>query len=285
MIREEIDLYDYFHRPRGKAVSGTLAAFRHGQMNEMPVRTVRPAMLVLPGGGYGFVSQREAEPVAMEYYAQGFDVFVLDYDVAPVGYPVQLEEAAMAMMYIRRNADAFDILPDKVAAIGFSAGGHLLGCIGTIWNDPAVKEIFGGESEKVRPDASVYSYAVVSPDPAIYRGNTFKNFCGGNASPHDYAIDANVGKDCRPAVIWGNSPDRTVLPEHAVRLYLAYLAAGVPVELHLFREGWHGMTVCSAETEGELPMNPACDYVRPWIGLSVNFLKTLGFVPEKREKR
>ena len=285
MIREEIDLYDYFHRPRGKAVSGTLAAFRHGQMNEMPVRTVRPAMLVLPGGGYGFVSQREAEPVAMEYYAQGFDVFVLDYDVAPVGYPVQLEEAAMAMMYIRRNAAAFDILPDKVAAIGFSAGGHLLGCIGTIWNDPAVKEIFGRESEKVRPDASVYSYPVVSSDPSIWHKGSFDNFCFGRVDPDDYSIDKKVRPSCKPAFIWGNTPDDGVPVQNSVRLYLAYLAAGVPVELHLFREGWHGMTVCSAETEGELPMNPACDYVRPWIGLSVNFLKTLGFVPEKREKR
>ena len=277
MILEEIDLYEYFRVERQGAPKGKLVCYRHGQIAEMNKRMRRPAILVLPGGGYGFVSQREAEPVAIEYYREGFDAFVLDYDVAPVGYPVQLEEAAMAMMYIRRNADAFDILPDKVAAIGFSAGGHLLGCIGTIWNDPAVKEIFGRESEKVRPDASVYSYAVVSPDPAIYRGNTFKNFCGGNASPSDYAIDVNVGKDCRPAFIWGNSPDRTVLPEHAARLYLAYLAAGVPAELHLFREGWHGMSVCKEEIEHTRPVSEPCIYTRQWIQLCKTFLKTLGF--------
>lgn len=286
MILEEIDLYEYFRAERQGAPKGKLVCYRHGQIAEMNKRMRRPAILVLPGGGYEFVSQREAEPVAIEYYREGFDAFVLDYDVAPdAHYPCQIKEAAMAMMYIRKNAEELDVLPDKIAAIGFSAGGHLLGCISVLWDDPAVKEIFGGDCEMVRPDASVYSYPVVSSDPSIWHKGSFDNFCFGRVDPDDYSIDKKVRPSCKPAFIWGNTPDDGVPVQNSVRLYLAYLAAGVPAELHIFREGWHGMTVCSAETEGELPMNPACDYVRPWVGLNVNFLKTLGFVPEKREKR
>ena len=130
MILEEIDLYEYFRAERQGAPKGKLVCYRHGQIAEMNKRMRRPAILVLPGGGYEFVSQREAEPVAIEYYREGFDAFVLDYDVAPdAHYPCQIKEAAMAMMYIRKNAEELDVLPDKIAEIGFSAGGHLCGWV------------------------------------------------------------------------------------------------------------------------------------------------------------
>lgn len=284
MIVEKIDLFDYFHVQRKEETKGYLTVIRHEQMPEMPTKTVHPAMLVLPGGGYAIVSQREAEPVAVEYFAKGFDTFVLDYDVAPLGYPVQIKEAAMAMIYIRRNAAAFDILPDKIAAVGFSAGGHLLGCISTLWDDPAVQELFGSECDKVRPDASVYSYAVISSDPAIYHGYTFRNFCKETVNKDDYSIDKKVRPSCSPAFIWANTPDPTVPSPNSVRLYLAYTEAGVPAELHIFRDGGHGLSTCNEETAASLPLSAACTYSRPWIDLSLNFLKTAGFTPVKAEK-
>ena len=101
-----IDLYDYFGRAREGAKKGYLAAYVHDDLTELPNRRVRPIMLVIPGGGYTNVSQREAEPIAIQYFAQGFDCFVLDYDVAPLGYPFQIMEAGMAMLYLRREGEA-----------------------------------------------------------------------------------------------------------------------------------------------------------------------------------
>ena len=100
MITERIDLFEYFKTAREGAERGTLACYRHTQIAELGVKRLRPAILIIPGGAYAFVSQREAEPVALRYFAQGFDCFVLDYDIAPHGYPVQIEEAAMAMLRI-----------------------------------------------------------------------------------------------------------------------------------------------------------------------------------------
>ena len=146
MRTDKIDLYKSFHVKREGAKAGLLTVYRHDESAE---KLLRPAMLVIPGGAYAMVSPNEGEPVALEYFRVGTEAFVLDYDVAPVPYPAQIRQAAMAMMYIRKNAQAFGILPDKIAAVGFSAGGHLLGCISTLWDDPAVKELFGEHAYKL----------------------------------------------------------------------------------------------------------------------------------------
>ena len=130
MITEKIDLYKWAGVERKGEEKGYLYSFRHMVVTEMNVRKTRPAILIFPGGGYCFVSQREGEPIALQYLAQGFDCFVLDYDIAPAHrYPVPLVQAGMAMMYLRREADKLNIDGEHIAAIGFSAGGHLCGCI------------------------------------------------------------------------------------------------------------------------------------------------------------
>ena len=145
MICDTVDLYGYFSRPRGSAEGGVLTRYLHGQIEEAHLQKVRPAMLVIPGGGYGMVSQRESEPVATAYFAAGYNVFVLRYSVAPAHYPTQLTEAGMAMLYLRREAAALNIDGAHVAAVGFSAGGHLCGCISLLWDDSALVSAFGAE--------------------------------------------------------------------------------------------------------------------------------------------
>ena len=277
MIQKTIDLYKEFGVARRQAKRGYLKVYAHETMTELKQGRLRPAMLVIPGGGYEFLSQREDEPVAMEFYGAGYQAFALDYDLKPVCYPAQIEQAAMAMMYIRRHAEEFGILPDKVAAVGFSAGGHLCGCISVLWDDPAVRVLFGDECERVRPDASVFSYAVVSSDPKIAHMGSILNFCGDAVEYAAYSIDRSVRPTCSPAFIWANTPDDCVPVMNSVALYEAYVRAGVPAELHIFSEGWHGMSLCNAETEHTLPVSAVCDYVRPWLDLCKTFLSNRGF--------
>ena len=89
MIYETIDLYEQLRLPRGGEKGGRVTSFRHADLTEMGQKHIRPALLIIPGGGYGMISQREAEPVAARYFAEGFDCFVLDYAVAPACYPTQ----------------------------------------------------------------------------------------------------------------------------------------------------------------------------------------------------
>ena len=102
----------------------------------------RPCLLLCPGGGYRMVSQREAEPIALHFLPEGMNVFVLTYSVAPHRYPTQLREVAAAMELICANADQWNCDTDRVAIMGFSAGGHLAAHYSTSYDSAAVREVF-----------------------------------------------------------------------------------------------------------------------------------------------
>ena len=95
----------------------------------------RKAMLVIPGGGYGCIcSDREGEPIAQAFIAKGYNAFILHYSVGGRrAFPAQLIEASMAIKHIRDNAENYGIDPKNVFVVGFSAGGHLAGCLATMW--------------------------------------------------------------------------------------------------------------------------------------------------------
>ena len=94
----------------------------------------RPLVLVCPGGGYHFTSEREAEIVAMQFNAMGYHSAVLDYSCAPAQFPTALLELSKSVAYLRAHAKEWCIDPDKIAVLGFSAGGHLAASLGVFWN-------------------------------------------------------------------------------------------------------------------------------------------------------
>ena len=96
----------------------------------------RPAVIVLPGGGYGMTYPGEGEPIALSYLARGFCAFVLDYSVYPARFPQALREAFYAIKFVRENACEYGIDPVKIAICGFSAGGHLAACTGSGFMNP-----------------------------------------------------------------------------------------------------------------------------------------------------
>ncbi len=276
MVTKSVDLYGYFGVSRGEALKGLLHCYLHDDLTEMNKRRVRPAMLVIPGGGYACVSQREGEPVAAQYFAEGFNCFVLEYDVAPLCYPLQITQAGMAMMYLRREAEQLGVMQDKIAAIGFSAGGHLTGCIGFLWDDPALKALFGEECARICPDALVFSYAVVTADKRFYHGGSFENFCGKAAAQKDYSLENNVRRGAPPCFLWSLTRDDCVPVENSLLLYKALKEAGAFVELHLFEQGWHGISTADLEVCDDVS-SPIFARIRQWLPLSVSFLRGHGF--------
>ena len=212
-----------------------------------------PAMLVIPGGGYGCVcSDREGEPIALAYLSKGFNAFVLHYSVgkdAPINCP--LAEASAAIAYIKRNAEKLGVDPERVYAVGFSAGGHLCGSLATLWYRDEIKEKAGIEYGENRPTAVVLQYPVIT---ALGKGhmNSFYNLLGTREPTREqleyYSLEKHVDERSAPAFILHTAADQLVPVENALCMASAYSEANIPFELHIYPFGPHGLALANEVT-------------------------------------
>lgn len=238
----------------------------------------RPAILILPGGAYFFLAEREAEPIAKAYLAEGFNAFVLYYSLAEnAKFPRPVQDVSLALAYIRRHAEEWNINPDEVYVTGSSAGGHLAGSIGTFWNrDWAAFD--GMEKGENKPTAVVLSYPATSM--LEYGHDACRHYVCGEADKDKeevrraYSLECQVTEDTVPHFIWQTATDDCVDVQNSIILASALAKAKVPVELHIFPKGPHGMSVCTKEIESGNPatVNP---HVGHWVKLSVEFMEQI----------
>ena len=118
----------------------------------------RPVVVICPGGGYEMTSDREAEPIAMQYLARGYHAVILRYSVAPARYPLALMQLAKTVAYLREHAGEFHIDTDKIILQGFSAGGHLAASLGVFWREKFISEALHTDAEMVKPNGMILSY-------------------------------------------------------------------------------------------------------------------------------
>lgn len=209
---------------------------------------LRPAVIVVPGGGYDHISPREAEPIALRMAADGFQAFVLTYSVAPARYPLALRELARAVAWVRGHAGEFMIDTSRVGVAGFSAGGHLAGLLGGMWNSPWLAGSVGAAPEDIRPDFLCLGYPVVTSGAFAHRGS-FERLCGGDAEQQEkLSVEKLVTGDFPRTFIWHTAEDASVPVQNSLLLGEALAAAGVPFSLHVFPHGAHGMSLAVPET-------------------------------------
>lgn len=275
MKTNKIDLYQHFGLARPENGAGYLYEFIIDDYNYCTGRK-RPAMLVIAGGGYNAVSQREKEPIAFLYLNQGYHTFVLEYSCKPVCHPYQLLEGSMAMVYIREHTEQYNIIFDKVGAVGFSAGGHLCGMLATYDNEPEVLNLLGNRAKGIVPDAVILSYPVITCGVSTH-GGTFENLSHGDQKIKErFSLEKRVTEKTSPAFIWTTVTDQMVPMENSMLMASAYRVAGVPFELHVFTEGQHGLSLSTKET---LWVN---EPVQAWIPLHFTWLKNRGFIIENK---
>lgn len=274
MINERVDLYDYFGIARGKATGGYLAVCASEVMTERTAYT-RPAMVIFPGGGYSFLSQREAEPIAMTFGAEGYAPFILYYSLG-IAYPVPLIEACMAVAYVRKNASRFAVDVAHVAAVGFSAGGNLAAMLATMFADKAVNDVLGALD--VKPDAVILGYAVATTGEHTSHGETSETISGGDRELRKrISPDLNVTADSVPVFIWHTMEDDCVPVEGALLYAEACRAHNVPFALHIFEHGCHGLSICDGTVNERLPSAVEQENVAAWVDLALAWLRSRGF--------
>lgn len=274
----KVDLYAYFGVEKPNGALGVITYYIHDQSKEFCEGRTRPAMLVITGGAYQFLSDREKEPVALHFLARGFNTFTLDYSLAPVRYPAQLIEGAMAVAYIRENVEKFFIRPDFIAVAGFSAGGHLAAMTGTLFGETVVKNALKNKAVLCRPDALILGYPVINLCENAHFGSA-QNLTGGDEKlKRELCLEKRVKEDSSPAFIWTTADDGTVPSENAIMYAEACKKAGVFFELHVFPRGVHGLSLATKETSyvgaDEVLINPT---VAAWTELAEKFLISRGF--------
>ena len=203
----------------------------------------RPAMLVIPGGGYAMCSDREADPVAMAYLKAGYQAFVLRYTCTPKGkWPLPLEDYEQAMARIEEHADEWHLDKARIAVVGFSAGGHLAACAATV--------------AEHKPAAAVLVY------PAI-----LKDICDmcqpGMPYPHEHV----TAQTC-PCFLVAARDDRTVDISNTLRMELALTEKGVAFESHIYSYGGHGFST----GEDWINTNSVCPRLPRWVPDSIEWL-------------
>lgn len=233
----------------------------------------RPAIVLFPGGGYFFCNPREGEPIALKFLSEGFNVFVLWYRVKPEKWPAQLMDAAAAIACVRRNAEQWLTDPDRIAVMGFSAGGHLAAAMAAMWHQAQRWQPLGLRPEEVRPNAAVLSYAVITGQ---FGGcKTFQNTTG-SMDPEAHRplwLWDEVTQHCPPTFLWHTFEDECVPVENCLAMAQRLADCGVLCELHLFARGPHATALCTEETSGTVFPQYVLPHAQCWPQMAARFLK------------
>ncbi len=247
--------------------------YLHEKNRELGENRIYPAMIVFPGGGYHFTSEREAESVAMKFYAEGYNVFTLHYTVAVEGedrkvFPNALLEGCTLIDYVRQNAEKLLVDPNKIAVVGFSAGGHLAGSVCTRGGDKIVTDFLGREAI---PNAGLLCYPVITGGEKAHRGSFISLLGNEDLSEHaKHGVENFVSEKTPPIFMFHTADDKTVPVENSIMLAMKLAEYKIPFEYHVYRSGQHGLSVATKMVNTDNP------HVAQWVGEAVQFLKDVG---------
>lgn len=271
MRSERIRLKYYYNFLGDGGKDPTLDLYLPSNLAEMKQeKRKRPCILICPGGGYGFCSDRESEPVALKFIAEGFNVFVLKYSISPYKFPSQLREVAASVELIHRFSDVWNCDTEKIAIMGFSAGGHLAAHYSTMYDCKEVREVFP-ESKKV--SASILCYPVITADPKHRHEGSFVNLIGHKPNKEEekyFSCNCQVTEKTPPAFLWHASDDTCVPVKNSLLYAEALSEKGIPFELHVYPYGGHGASTCDKQSSTKI--SKAMEYDKVWLDCAKKWL-------------
>lgn len=235
----------------------------------------KPSVVIFPGGGYSGRAFHEGEPIAQMLNKSGISAFVVNYRVKPYKYPSQLADAQRAVRFVRFNAEEFEVSPEKISVLGFSAGGHLA-VMAMEKFDTKLEKCDEIDEVSARPDGAILCYPVVSLLTREYNGRkpfahfgTSHNLLGEDASVEmqkSLSGELNVPENCPPVFIWHTFNDGGVPVYNSLYLAEALREKNIKTELHLFPDGPHGLGLADGNGCENIP------HVAQWAGLLVNWI-------------
>jgi len=234
----------------------------------IPAHPCGSAIVVCPGGGYGMLADHEGNDYAVWLNRLGVSAFVLKYRLGSNGYrhPVMLWDAARALRTVRSRASEWNIDPTKIGIMGSSAGGHLASTLMTHFDAGNSSSSDPIERVSSRPDFGILCYAVISFGKFGHEGSK-ENLLGKNPDPklvEDLSNELRVTSATPPSFVWSTADDPVVPVENSLQFVAACHAAKVPVDLHVYESGPHGIG---------LQGKPDSDHLHPWTTELARWLK------------
>ena len=241
-----------------------------------PARPNGASLLMTPGGGYKWVvMDKEGYECAERFAAAGVTVYVASYrlpgDGWAAGPAVALQDAQRALRLVRARAAARGLDPKRVGVMGFSAGGHVAGCLGLMWDRPTYAPVDEIDALSARPDSAVLVYPVATMSPPFAHPGSRERMFGPSPTPElerVWSLETNARPDAPPTFLLHAADDTAVPAENSLRLESALRAAKVATELHLFEEGGHGFGLRFTKVRP----------VEAWPDLVLAWWKRKGFV-------
>lgn len=203
------------------------------------------AVVVCPGGSYRALAAYEGVPVARWLNTLGVAGIVLEYRHSGTGYqhPAPMQDIQRAIRTVRARAKQWNLKPDRIGVLGFSAGGHLASTAATHFDKGNPKALDPVERVSCRPDFAILIYATTNLTDEYTHKKTRRGLLGENPKPELIELlsnDKHVTAETPPTFLIHSWDDKVVPVENSVLFYMALRRAKVPAEMHLFRKGGHG---------------------------------------------
>lgn len=242
----------------------------------LPEKTAsaKTAVIIFPGGGYHVNAMKhEGTDVARKFNEWGIAAFVLKYRIPDDKTMIDkeigpLQDAQQAIRIVRENAVKWNLDPNKIGIMGFSAGGHLAATAATHFDKPVIPDV---QNTNLRPDFLVLGYPVISFNDSIGHIGSRDNLLGKSPSREKiiaYSNEMQVTSETPPSFIIHASDDGGVLPANSIVFYESLLKHHVPSELHIYERGGHGFGMDNPTTEEK------------WMVSLRNWLKSKAFIDQ-----
>ncbi len=236
-----------------------------------------PAVIICPGGGYDYISDRENEPVALRLAGHGIASFVLKYSCVNKKFPTAALELASAVKYVRDNALKYQVDKDKIFVMGFSAGGHLAASLSNFYDKDILTRPLGVSPNDIKPNGCILCYPVLTSDSEFTHETSILNLLGDDKSNDEalkmrelVSLENRVSEATPPTFLWHTSDDTTVPVENSL-LYMTSLSKfKIPFESHIYEWGNHGLSLCNYQTStGEHHIVPVNE---KWVEHAIDWI-------------
>ncbi|WP_080147179.1 alpha/beta hydrolase [Marinilactibacillus piezotolerans] len=279
----------YFKNTIGKN-NAEITFYLHEPSDEIDKNRKYPVMVVVPGGGYMWTSDREAEPIALEFFAKDYHVAVVRYCTEgleayqskadlpkePVSqFPNPLLELAETLSLLRENKEKWFIEEDKISVLGFSAGGNLVGLLGVYWNENWLEKLVGRKKASYQPNHIIIAYGALDltnsqdEESLISLAITGKLKAGKDDLMRVSPV-YHVNKYTPPAFIWHTGEDPLVEAADSLKFAMAMDEKDRPYELHIYEKGVHGVALADSRTSRK--ENQSNKQASTWVNLLIGWL-------------